>query len=104
MELGFATKKLRQICQQEASARTMLGDEAAAGLRRRLADLEAVDAITELPWLPITYGYDGEASIEFHPGYSLNVVAIRGASRMVENLETDWTTVDRIKLVDIFKP
>lgn len=82
----------------------MLGDEAAAGLRRRLADLEAVDAITELPWLPITYGYDGEASIEFHSGYSLNVVAIRGAPRMVENLETDWTTVDRIKLVDIVKP
>ncbi len=82
----------------------MLGDEAAAGLRRRLADLEAVDAITELPWLPITYGYDGEASIEFHSGYSLNVVAIRGAPRMVENLETDWTTVDRIKLVDIIKP
>jgi hypothetical protein len=82
----------------------MLGDDAAAGLRRRLADLEAVDAITELPWLPVTYGYDGEASIEFHPGYSLNVVAIRGASRMVENLETDWTTVDRIKLVDIIKP
>jgi hypothetical protein len=104
LELGFATKKLRQICQQEASARKMLGDEAAAGLRRRLADLEAVDAITELPWLPITYGYDGEASIEFHSGYSLNVVAIRGAPRMVENLETDWTTVDRIKLVDIIKP
>jgi methionine aminopeptidase len=104
LELGFATKKLRQICQQEASARKMLGDEAAAGLRRRLADLEAVDAITELPWLPITYGYDGEASIEFHSGYSLNVVAIRGAPRMVENLETDWTTVDRIKLVDIVKP
>lgn len=47
----------------------MLGEEAAAGLRRRLADLEAVDAITELPWLPITYGHDGEASIEFHSGY-----------------------------------
>lgn len=71
---------------------------------RRLADLEAVDAVTELPWLPITYGRDGDASIEFHPGYSLNLVAIRGASSMTKNRKVDWTIVDRIKLVEIIKP
>ena len=101
MELGFATKGLRRICEQEGWARRELGDEAAAALKRRLADLESAEVLTELPWLPIVFGADGDASIEFHPGYCLNIVAIRGASPMDGNQETDWTTVDRIKLMGI---
>lgn len=104
MELGFASKKLRQVCEQQARARRLLGDEPAAALHRRLADLEAVDAITELPWLPITFGTDGEAAVEFHPGYSLTVVAIRGASAVSKNRVVDWTIVDRIKLMEIVEP
>jgi hypothetical protein len=81
-----------------------LGDEVAAALLRSLADLEAVDAITELPWLPVVIGTEGEASIEFYPGYSLNVVAVRGVVPASWNQDVDWTVVDRVKLVGIIQP
>jgi len=104
LELGFATKGLRRICEQDAWARRELGPDAARALQRRLADLEAVDAITELPWLTVEFGADGDAAIEFHPGYWLTILAIRGGADMDHNWAVDWSTVDRIKLMDIRQP
>ena len=104
MELGFATKGLRRTCEQGAWARRELGPDAAIGLQRRLADLEAVDAITELPWLTVEFGADGDAAIEFHPGYWLTIMALRGGANMDHNQAVDWSTVDRIKLMDIRQP
>ncbi|HEX3364682.1 hypothetical protein [Phenylobacterium sp.] len=101
MEFGFKTKALRRLCEQEAYACRELGDEAAAALRRRLADLEAVDTLTELPWVPIVFGGGGEASIEFYPGYHLNAVAVRGGSSMPKIPQTDWSTVDRLNILGV---
>lgn len=104
MEFGFATKGLRRTCEQSAWARKELGPDAAGALQRRLADLEAVDAVTELPWLTVEFGAHEGAAIEFHPGYWLTIMAIRGAADMDENQSVDWSTVDRIKLMDIRLP
>jgi hypothetical protein len=104
LELGFETKGLRRMCENDASARTQLGDEAAAAFQRRLADIEAADVITELPWLNIEYGVNADAAIEFHPGYWLIIMAIPGALPMDGNQNLDWTTVDRIKLMGIQLP
>jgi hypothetical protein len=101
LELGFATKGLRRTCEQDAWARRELGDEAAIALQRRLADLEAAETITELPWLNIDFGANDDAAIEFHPGYWLTILAIRGAADMDRTQKVDWTTVDRIKLTGI---
>jgi toxin HigB-1 len=104
LEFGFKTKSLRRLCEQEACANRELGERAAAALRRRLADLEAVNALTELPWLAVAFSPGGEASIEFYPGYYLNVVAIRGGSPMPKNRELDWSTVDRLKVLGVTQP
>ena len=48
MEVKFANKNLRAICEKQGLARTKLGDVCAHKLRTRLADLEAVDRVTEL--------------------------------------------------------
>lgn len=104
MELGFATKGLRRTCEQAAWALNELGPDAASALQRRLADLEVVDAITELPWLTVEFGAHDEAAIEFHPGYWLTIMAIRKVSDMDQNQSIDWSTVDRIKLMDIRQP
>ena len=101
MELGFATKGLRRICEQAAWALRELGPDAASALQRRLADLESVDAITDLPWLNIEFGADDNAAIEFRPGYWLNITAIRGVADMKTDKNVDWSTVDRIKLTGI---
>jgi hypothetical protein len=104
LELGFATKGLRRTCEQAAWALKELGPDAASALQRRLADLEAVDALTELPWLAVEFGVYDDAAIEFHPGYWLTIMAIRRAGDMKENQSIDWSTVDRIKLMDIRHP
>ncbi len=104
MELGFATKGLRRTCEQAAWAVRELGVDAAGGLQRRLADLEAADAITELPWLTIEFGTHGDAAIEFHPGYWLTVMAIFRTGDMDHDKGIDWSTVDRVKLMGIRQP
>jgi hypothetical protein len=104
LELGFATKGLRRTCEQGAWARKELGPDAASALQRRLADLEVVDAITELPWMTVEFGAYDDAAIEFYPGYWLTIMATRGAADMDQNQSVDWSTVDRIKLMDIRQP
>lgn len=104
MELGFATKGLRRTCEQGAWARKELGPDAASALQRRLTDLEAVDAITQLPWMTVEFGAHDDAAIEFYPDYWLTIMAIRGAADMAQNRTIDWSTVDRIKLMGIRQP
>jgi hypothetical protein len=104
LELGFATKGLRRTCEQDAWARRELGDEAAFALQRLLADLEAADTITELQWLNIDFGENDDAAIQFHSGYWLTVLAIRGAVDMDRTQRVDWNKVDRVKLTGIRQP
>lgn len=92
------------MCENDAWARNQLGDEPAKALQRRLADLEAVEVLTDLPWVNIVFGAGDDAAIEFHPGHWLNIVAIPGASPMDGNQNFDWTIVDRIKLMGIQTP
>jgi hypothetical protein len=103
LEIGFETKTLRRLCEQQAHARRELGDDPAAALLGRLADLEAADSVVDLPWLSVVFGTHGEASIEFFPGYHLNVLAISGVSRMKKISDTDWSTVDRLRILGVTK-
>ena len=104
MEFSFKTKALRRLCEQEAVAKSALGDRAAAALQRRLADIEAVDALTELPWLNAELGDEGQGSIEFYPGYRLEVLALFGGPPVTKNPKTDWSVVDRVKIIGITRP
>lgn len=92
------------MCENNAWARKALGVDVAGALQRRLADLEAAEVITDLPWLNIVFGADCDAAIEIHVGYWLNIVAIPGAPPMDGNQKFDWTTVDRVKLIGIQLP
>ena len=49
MELAFNSRKLRDLCEREHIAIQTLGMEAAAALKRRLADLQAASCAFELP-------------------------------------------------------
>jgi hypothetical protein len=105
LDFSFASKALRRICEESAWAQKQLGDVVASSLQRRLADLEACENLSEPPpWVSIEFGESGDAAIEFHPGYWLNIVAIRGALPMNGNQKVDWTIVDRIKLMGIQTP
>ena len=48
MIIAFDTKKLREICEDDAVAVKELGSPAAEALRQRLADLRAAESISDL--------------------------------------------------------
>jgi hypothetical protein len=48
LELAFATKALRSICEQEEDAIRAFGDQVAVDLRARIADLRAADSVADM--------------------------------------------------------
>src|SRR5690242_19229399 len=48
LELAFATKSLRQLCESEAIAKQEIGVSVAEKLKRRLADMRAATCVTDL--------------------------------------------------------
>jgi hypothetical protein len=100
LELAFATKPLRELCESEAKAKEKLGAKIAAVLKHRLADLRAADTVGELPIgkprkeasayvLDFTHGIQ----IAFCPNHSENPLLKSGA--------IDWSKVARIKIMGI---
>lgn len=96
MDLAFGDKALRYLCESHVKARKELGDEAAAALHARLADIEAIDAITELTWVPLTLT-SSTVSIRFHPGFSLLAQA-NEAKPPLQGEDIDWSKVERLLL------
>lgn len=96
MDLAFGDKALRYICESEARARKSLGAPAAADLHARLSDLEAIDVVTEMDWVPLTV--DGRnVSFEFHPGFRLLAEANEAKIPLLDGA-VDWSRVGRLLL------
>jgi hypothetical protein len=100
LELAFATKPLRELCESEAKAKERLGAKIAAVLKHRLADFRAAESVDELPIgkprkeadayvLEFTNG----VNVTFRPNHSENPVLKSGA--------IDWSKVTRIKIMGI---
>lgn len=96
LDLAFGDKALRYICESQVKARKELGEEAAVLLHARLADLEAVDAVTELTWAPVTLGAE-EVKIHFHDDYCLIARANLAKPPLAEG-GVDWNKVERLLL------
>ena len=96
MDLAFGDKALRFICESHVKAQKEMGEEAAAALHARLADLEAADKITDVNWVPMEIGATTVA-IQFHPHYRLLIEANEAKPPMRGNV-IDWNKVDRLLL------
>ena len=68
MELAFATKSLRQLCENEARAKRDLGETVAERLKRRLADLRAAECVKDL-----VAGHPREVEGMEHPNIAMNL-------------------------------
>lgn len=99
LDLAFSDKALRYICESQVKARKELGDEVAAQLHLRLADIEAIDAITELTWVPLTLG-PTTVDIEFYPGFRL-IAEANEANPPLHGNAVDWTKVERLLLMKL---
>ena len=104
MEIAFATKRLRQLCETEATARDALGDKAAQKLRARLADLRAAQSVKDLvAGRPSEVRRDGAQliAIGLSCGARLLFSANHSKIPVTGKGDVDWSKVGRVKVICI---
>jgi proteic killer suppression protein len=102
--LSFENKELRKICEEDAEATCRLGNEAAALLQNRLADIFAAETINDIlvgnphkagehPFLFYVINLDKHIQLLFRANNIKHIY--------LKNGELDWAQINRIKLVNI---
>jgi proteic killer suppression protein len=104
LELAFATKSLRQLCESEAEANRHLGVRVSEKLRRRLSDLRAATSVKDLvasrprelrgvrqPYLAVEL-CEGSRLV-FGPNHTVMPV--------LESGDVDWSRVSRVRILRI---
>jgi toxin HigB-1 len=101
--IAFATKRLRQLCESEATARNALGDKVARKLRARLADLSAALSVKDLvAGSPREMSRDGTQVIAINlSGGARLLFTANHASLPMANRGVDWSKVTRVKVICI---
>ncbi|GBE09282.1 hypothetical protein BMS3Abin11_02413 [bacterium BMS3Abin11] len=104
MEIAFSTKMLRDICESEVLAYQMFDADTAKSLIARLADLRAVDKVSQIPvGNPESIDRDGEKCIKIELARKelMIICANHSNNPMLSNNEVEWDKVSRIKICSI---
>jgi proteic killer suppression protein len=104
--LAFAQKDLRRLCESEVAAQRMLGSKVAAGLERRLADLEAATHVRELiAGAPreLDGACRGQIAVELGDGHVMVLSANHQPMPSLASGGVDWSRVNRVKILRIEK-
>lgn len=104
MEITFKDKKLRKLCEVQKEAQKKLGAKCARKLRSRLADLIAVEVVTELvsgrPH-PLKGDRAGEFALDLDGGKRLVFESANDPVPLNEDDSIDWSRVTSIRIVFI---
>ncbi|AUX47583.1 uncharacterized protein SOCE26_091050 [Sorangium cellulosum] len=102
MELSFANRSLREICEKQTVAVSQLGSAVAGKLRRRLADLRAAANVKELvAGRPRQIGNGRHMSISLGDDYLLVFCVNHQKVPMLDVSNVDWAKVDRVQILRI---
>jgi plasmid maintenance system killer protein len=102
--LAFASKTLREICEDEEQAERRFGKKVAESLKHRLADLEAAPAPTDLIAGRLQLqNPTGNYSVRLVDGFCLEFAANHVKNPLDKNKNVDWKKVSRIQIVRIGK-
>lgn len=102
LDLAFGDKAIRYVCESDLRARKLLGAEAASRLRLRLAELEAVDRLIEIDWVPVLLDATS-ATIEFYPGMLL-LVEPGGTKIPLDHAgKVNWHAVQRVRIMKVIQ-
>ncbi len=107
VEIAFATRQLRDICEKEASAVDAFGVAGVGALKRRLADLRAANSVEDLVAGRPTQldGADaGQLSIPLTKNLRMVLSANHPHNPTTENGDINWAQVRRVKLQRIERP
>lgn len=104
LELAFAEKPLRQLCENETIAKRKLGIRVAEKLKRRLADLRAATCVKDLVvGRPRELGdaYPKQIAMDLCDGYRIVFCTNHNTDPLLESGAIDWEKVSRIKILRI---
>jgi proteic killer suppression protein len=104
LELAFATKSLRLLCESEASATRELGASVAQKLRRRLADLRAATSVKDLVAgrpRQLAGAHRRHVSVDLCEGSSIVFSPNHRTIPMLASGGVDWSKVTRVKVLRI---
>jgi hypothetical protein len=104
LELAFATKSIRLLCERQSRAERELGMKAAQGLRRRLADLVAANSFSDLVAgkpQPVEGDQHMRMAVNLGGGFRMIVTANHNVIPALKNGEVDWSKVRRIQILQI---
>jgi hypothetical protein len=102
LELAFATKAVRDICESGSIAKDKLGAEVADALKRRLSDFQSVDSLDELPIANVKRN-SSNIVIGLPNDWQLVVTGGHGTNPKLRSGKMDWAKVTRVKIVRIEK-
>jgi hypothetical protein len=104
MDLAFATKSLRVVCESSEEARRKLGPAVSEKLKRRLADLRAAvsaqDLIAGRP-CELDGPREKRIALQLAKGYRLLLSPNHSVLPKLESGKLDWAKVSRMKLLRI---
>lgn len=104
MEIAFATKSLRQLCESEDTAKRSLGAKVAEKLKRRLADIHAASSAKDLvAGRPQKLGGNRghKIAVDLCDGVRLVFRVNHNSIPRTEDGYVDWSKVSRVKILSI---
>jgi len=101
MELAFATRSLRDVCESAEKARRKLGLKVSEALRRRVADLRAAVSVNDLIAGQPHELEAARIALNLTDGYRLILASNHAVSPKLESGKMDWSKVTRVKLLRI---
>lgn len=101
IELTFATRELRNLCEDPTAAEAAWGSFLADAVRKRLADLMAATSIWDVVAGAPRGGTapDGsEMCLQLGNGWELPLVAVHRRLPLTANVLVDWTRVRQMRV------
>lgn len=104
LEISFADKSLRSVCENSAKAEVAYGIEPAVRLQRRLADLRAATSVKDLvvgSYTQKSEGLGNELTFDLGGGFTMWIAPNHMVRPELRTGKTDWKRVRRIKVIKI---
>lgn len=106
MDILFKSKRLRELCHDDALATRALGQPSAQKLRTRLDDLAAINNLGLARKLagrfhPLTHDRDGQFALELHGGFRLVFEPMQEPLPRLNDGSLDLSKVTALRIVFI---
>ena len=101
LELSFANKGLRQLCESSLQANRKLGVDIANELRRTVADLRAATSVRDLLVGAPRETQEDKIALDVGASFQITLCANHNTVPKLESGAIDWSKVSRVKILGI---